>query len=232
MLFLGSLDDAIIGKLEKQGETFELFLDPTKTYDYLEGKKHDLNNILVVEEIFKDARKGERQSLAVVEKVFKTKDIYKVLEIILKEGQIQLTTHQRKKMIEDKKKKIMDIILKNAIDVRTKAPIPPKRLELAMEENRIMIDPFKKVEEQVNDVISKLKYTLPIKFEQTKIAFKIPVEFGNKCYNYLKSYHIEKEQWTNTHLFIVVSIPAGLKGEVLSKLGKLTSGNIQSKLLE
>ncbi|MEM4295638.1 MAG: hypothetical protein QXS91_02425 [Candidatus Anstonellales archaeon] len=56
------LSKAIIGRIEKNGQKFELYLDPDKAYEYLEGRKKDLANILVVEEVYKDAKKGEKHS--------------------------------------------------------------------------------------------------------------------------------------------------------------------------
>ncbi|MGC9005928.1 MAG: ribosome assembly factor SBDS, partial [Candidatus Micrarchaeia archaeon] len=44
-----SLDKAIIATYEKEGEKFEVFLDPDKTYEYLDGRKTDLSGLLVVD---------------------------------------------------------------------------------------------------------------------------------------------------------------------------------------
>lgn len=230
---LTSLDNAIIGKIVKNGERFELFLDPDNAYAYLEGKKKDLKNILVVEEVFKDAKKGERQSPSKITAAFGTSDVYVVLKEVLEHGEVPLTTAQRKKMIEDKRKRIISIIARNAIDVRTKAPVPEKRIEMAMEEAKVHIDPFKKPEEQVNDVLSALKLVLPLKFEKVQVAVKVPSQYAIKVYSILHSYSIKKEEWTSQgDLIAVVEIPAGIQGEVYERLAKLTNGEVQTKLLE
>ena len=44
-----SLDKAILASYDKEGKHFEIYVDPTPTYQYLEGSKKDLRNILVVE---------------------------------------------------------------------------------------------------------------------------------------------------------------------------------------
>jgi len=230
---LTSLDNAIIGKIVKNGERFELFLDPNNAYAYLEGKKKDLKNILVVEEVFKDAKKGERQSPSKIIASFGTSDVYAVLKEVLDHGEVPLTTAQRKKMVEEKRKRIISIIAKNAIDVRTKAPVPEKRIEMAMEEVKVHIDPFKKPEDQIETVLSALKLVLPLKFEKVQVAVKVPAKYAMKAYSVLHSYSIKKEEWTSQgDLIAIVEIPAGLQGEIYERLAKITNGEVQTRLLE
>jgi ribosome maturation protein SDO1 len=227
-----NLDKAIIGRIKKGGETFEVYLDPDKAYDYINGKKKDLKNILVVEEVFKDAKKGERQSPAKIKEVFGTDDIYVVLKEILEKGEVQLTTEQRRKMQEEKRKQIIHYISRNAIDVRTNAPVPEQRVELAMEEAKIRVDPFKPVDAQVPEIMKALKRIIPIKFATARIAVKIPAEYAMKAYSILKNYGMKQEEWgSQGELYAVVEIPAGMQGEFLDKLNKATAGNVMSKLL-
>jgi len=228
-----SLDKAIIATYEKEGEKFEVFLDPDKTYEYLDGKKKDLQGLLVVEEVFKNAQKGERQTASAINKAFGTTDIMKVLEVILTKGHVQLTTEQRRKMVDEKRKRIMDLILKNAIDPRTNAPIPPQRLELAMEQVKVHIDPFKPVEEQAEEVIKALKIVLPMKFERIRIAVKIPSEYAVRTYGTLKSFGIVQEEWLgNGDLIAVVEIPGGMQGDFMDRINKATHGNVETKILQ
>ena len=226
------LDKAIIGRIEKAGHKFELFLDPEKAYAYLEGQKKDLNNILVVDEVFKDAKKGERQSPQALKEAFGTDDVYTVLKEVLEKGEVQLTTEQRRKMLEKRRRQILAIIAREAIDVRTNAPIPMQRLELALEHSKIHVDPFKPAEQQVEEVVKALKKELPLKMEHVKIAVKVPSAYTMKAYGILKSYHILKEEWTSAgDLIVMLELPAGLQGELFDKLGKATHGEVQTKIL-
>ena len=228
-----SLDTSIIGRIHKGGEKFEIILDKDKAYAYVEGKKNDLANILVVEEVFKDAKKGERASKEELVKVFGTDDVYEITKIILEKGEIQLTTEQKKKMQEEKLKQIIDIIARNAIDVRTKAPVPLKRIELALEEVKFHVDPFKPAEAQVEEALSKLKLVLPLKFAKVKIAVKVPPAYAMKAYGFLKSYGLKKEEWgSQGEPFVLVELPAGMQGEFYDKLNKLTGGEALTKVLE
>ncbi len=192
-----------------------------------------MKNILVVEEIFKDARKGERQSPSKIEKAFGTQDIYAVLKEILEKGDVQLTTEQKRKMMEEKRKAIIAYISQNAIDVRTNAPVPPLRIENAMEKLKIRVDPFKPVDSQIPEIVKVLKREIPLKIATAQIAIKVPVEYSGKVLGYLKSFKVKREEWGSSgELYAIIEIPAGMQGEVFGKLSKLTSGTVDVKVLE
>lgn len=228
-----SLDKAIIASYDKEGKHFELYVDPAPAYMYLDGGKRDLKNILVVDEVYENAKKGTRAKSSDVQKAFGTTDMHEVLKIALEKGSVQLTTEQRKLKVGDKRKKIIDMICREAVDVRTGAPIPPLRIENAMEEVRFHVDPFKDAKAQMDELIKKLRPLIPMKFEKFKIAVKIPPEYSHRAYGTLKLYGIKKEQWLHDgHLISVVEIPAGMQGEFLDRINKLTAGEAETKKVE
>ncbi|MEM2908793.1 MAG: ribosome assembly factor SBDS [Candidatus Bilamarchaeaceae archaeon] len=228
-----TLDKAIIASYEKEGKRFELYVDPEAAYAYKEGRKPDLKNILVAEEVYENAKKGERAKVSDIQKVFGTTDIMKILELVLKEGEVQLTTEQRRKKQEEKRKQIIAILAREAIDPRTKAPHPPQRIESALEQVRIQIDPFKDAREQIPAIVKELMLILPMKFEKVKVAVKIPPQYAHRCYGTIKSYGIQKEQWqSDGSLIVVVEIFAGAQGEFYDKLNKMTAGSVETRVLE
>jgi ribosome maturation protein SDO1 len=215
----------VVAKYSQGGENFEILVNSELAYDFLQNKKKDLINVLVVEEVYKNAKTGERQSEEKIRKIFGTTDIYKVAEIILRKGEVPITTEQRKKMIEEKKKRIIEIISRNSIDPRTNAPHPPQRVERALEEARVNIDPFKAPEEQVEEITKKLSEVLPLKFAKSKIEVLIPATYAPKCFGFLKNFGVVKEEYlSDGSLKAVVEFPAGMKGEFFEKLNKLTKG--------
>ena len=228
-----SLDKAIIAAYEKGGKRFELYVDPDGAYAYKEKSKKDLKNILVSEEIYSDAKKAERAKAGDVEKIFGTTDIMKILEFILNNGEVQLTTEQRRKKTAEKRKQVIAILLREAIDPRTKAPHTQIRLENAMEQARVHLDPFKDAREQIDDVVKVLRPILPMKFDKMQVAVKVPAAYSHRCYGALKNYGIKQEQWTkNGDLIVVVEIFAGMAGEVYDKLNKMTNGEVETKTIE
>ncbi|MBI5228174.1 ribosome assembly factor SBDS [Candidatus Micrarchaeota archaeon] len=227
-----SLDKAILAVYEKGGNKFELYIDPDAAYAYLDKRKPDLKNMLVSEEVYADARKAEKAKPSDLQKVFGTTDIMLILEFIIKHGEVQLTTEQKRKKAEEKRKQIITILMREAIDPRTSAPHPQLRIENAMEEARVHIEPFKDAREQLDEVVKALRPLLPMKFEKVRIAVKVPAAFAHKCYGTLKSYGIQKEEWTKSgELIAVVEMFAGMQSEFYDKINKLTAGQIETKII-
>lgn len=227
------MSKTVIAKYSHSGENFEIFVDSDKAYNFITGKLTDPIAVLDAEEIFADANKGERQSQDKIKKIFNTTELPKVVEFILKHGNVPITTEQRNKLLEEKKKQIINIIARNSIDPRTKAPHPPQRIEAALQEARVNIDPFKGANEQVDDVVKKLSMKLPIKFATMKIEVVIPAEYTNRCYGTLKQYGLKSEEWqSNGSLKCILEFPAGLQGEFFEKINNATKGNVTTKNLE
>ncbi|MEM2974593.1 MAG: ribosome assembly factor SBDS, partial [Candidatus Micrarchaeia archaeon] len=148
----------------------------------------------------------------------------------LLEGEVPLTTEQRHQMLEEKRKKIISILVRECIDPRTGAPHPPQRIEKALEEAKVRIDPFKPAESQLDDVIAPLRPILPLKFEKARLAVKVPADISQKCYGMLKEYNIQKEEWASDgSLIVVVEIPAGIQPEFFDRVNRMTSGRAQIK---
>jgi ribosome maturation protein SDO1 len=227
-------DKHTTARISVEGERFEILVKPEPALDYKLGKPHGISEILLIEEIYSDASKGTRASTEKLQKRFGSLDALKIAEQILKNGELQLTTDQRRKLVEDKRKQIVAFISRNCIDPRSGAPHPPLRIEQAMDQTRLIIDPFKSPEEQSKLVIEELRILLPLKIEQMRIAIKILPEYTAKSYGALKNFGtIGKEEWQSDGSWVgVLEMPAGLYGPFIDKLGKLSQGTIQTKILK
>ncbi len=226
------MSKTIIVKYEKGGDVFELVAYNDIAYNYAIGKIDDPLAALESEEVFKDARKGERQSVEKIKKVFGTDDIKTVASIILKNGNVPISTEQRKLLAEEKRKQIVNIIATNSIDPRSGLPNPPARIENAMKEAKVNIDPFKSAAEQVNMVVDKISPILPIKFSTYKIEAIIPATYANRCYGILKRFGLKSEQWLNDgSLKAVVEFPAGMQSEFFDLINKATDGQVETKVV-
>ncbi len=226
------MSKTVTAKYSVNGEEFEIFVDSEMAYEYITGKRKDPLSVLQAEEIFKNANKGERQTQEKIRKTFGTDDLAKIAEIILKKGEVPITTEQRHKLTEEKKRQIINIIAINSIDPRTNAPHTPIRIENAMEEAKVAIDPFKNANEQVEAVIKKINMILPLKFATAKIEAEIPAIYANRCYGILKQYGLKSEEWQgNGSLKATLEFPAGLKQEFFDKINGLTKGEAQIKVM-
>ncbi len=222
-----------IARFTKDNEHFEILVKPNKALDYRNGKIAGITEVLVAETIFSDANKGTRVGEDEIRKVFGTTDALKVADIILKKGQLQLTTEQRRKMVDDKRKQVIDYISHQAVDPKTNLPHPPMRIENAMEQIRYPIDPYKSVEEQAKDIIKLLRPILPLKVEQLQLAVTIPAQHAVRAYGVLKGYGtIKREEWRGDGSWYgVMEMPAGSYASFLNKLGEVTKGSGEAKVV-
>ena len=99
-----SLEKAVTAHLERGGFRFEVLVDPEAAQKIKEGKALELMEDLAVDQIFKDSAKGDRAADENIKKVFGTTEVAQVATVVIKEGEIALTTVQRKEMTEKKRK--------------------------------------------------------------------------------------------------------------------------------
>jgi len=224
----------VIARIEKSGEKFEVLVKPEAVQRLRDGKEVDLLKELAIDEIFRDAHKGSKASEDKMVEIFGTTAVLDVAKQIIKRGEIQLTTEQRRDMQEAKRKQIVHYIAANAINPQTGGPHPAQRIEIAMEEAKVHVDPFKSLEEQVKDVLDALRPLIPIRFEKVRIAVKLSAEDGAKCYGDLKAFgSIVREEWQPSGAWIgVVEMPAGMQTEFLERLNAKTKGNVESRILK
>jgi ribosome maturation protein SDO1 len=222
-----------VARISRGNEHFEVLVKPDKALDYRMGKLSAITEVLVTETIFSDASKGTKVSEEALRKAFGTTDPLKIADIIIRKGTLQLTTEQRRKMIEEKRRQIIDFISKNCVDPRTNFPHPPMRIEQAMKEIHYSIDPFRPVEEQAREVIKLLRQVLPLKMEQVLVSVHVPAEYAAKAYGTIKAMGtIKREEWrADGSWFGMLEMPAGLYGRFLEKIGEVTKGNAEAKIV-
>jgi ribosome maturation protein SDO1 len=216
-----------IVRLNLDNNKFEILVKPDPALEYKLGKRTDLTNVLISEEIYSDANKGSRAASEKLVKYFKTTDSTEVAKQILSRGELNLTTDQRRKMVEGKKKQIIQYINKSFIDPKTHMPHPPLRIESAINEARVVIDPFKRPEDQVKVIIDSLRKILPLKSETLRLTITVPPQFSAQSYNILKTTgNFVGEQWlADGSLRVTLEINAGMKGALLDRIGSATKGS-------
>ena len=218
-----------IVRLVIDNHKFEILVKPDPALDYKLGKKIDLSNILISDEIYADANKGTRIADEKLIRNFKTTDSIEIAKKILEQGEVNLTTDQRRRMVEEKKKQIIQYINRNFVDPKTHLPHPPLRIQNAMEEVRLIIDPFKKPEDQTKKIIESLRKILPLKSENLQLLVTIPPQFSAPSYNVLKNIgELKDEKWLQDgSLRVIVEINAGIKGTFVERMNSVTKGSAQ-----
>ena len=106
-------------------------------------------------------------------------------------------------------------------------PIPPTRIEAALEEAKVNLLDHKNIEEQFDEIISKLRPILPIKIEKKELMIKIPGQYAGKCQQPIRSYKILGENWGSDGSWQVkIELPAGMVQDFIDKMNSLTKGEV------
>ena len=228
----GKKPDYIIAWIEIKGKRFEILVRPDPAFKFKEGQKVDIDEILWTDTIYRDSRKALKASPNEVKSAFGTLDVRKIATRILKEGNIQLTEEQRKKLIEAKRKQIINYIARNAIDPKTGRPIPETRIETAFEQLRIGVDPFKDAESQAIEAVKKIAKLMPIRLAKALVRVEIPVQYSGRAYRELARLgNLLKTDWKNDGTLVAeLEIPAGSQVEVVQKIQGLAKGQARVEI--
>ncbi len=228
------VDDAVIARWETQGSRFEVLVDPQAVQDLKDGKKVDLADKLALDTVFKDAKKGDKISEERLEQIFHTRNIADIARQIVLKGEVQVTTEQRHKLQSAKQKQIVATIARNAMNPQTGAPHPPARIEAAMLEAKVHVDPFRPVDQQVQEVLQKLRPLLPIRLDVVKVRIRLPAQHYPRVIGDLKGLgRLLDEQWMGDGSWSgVLGIPAGVQTELYEKLNARTKGAAETALVK
>ncbi len=229
-----TVEEAVIARWETGGSRFEVLVDPKAVQDLKDGKDIDLSDKLALDQVFKDAKKGDKISEEHLERTFHTRNLAAIAKQIVLKGEVQVTTEQRHQLQAAKHKQIVALIARNAMNPQTGAPHPPARIESAMAEAKVHIDPFKPVDAQVQEVLAKLRPLIPIRLDVVKVRIKLPGQFYPRVIGEVKGLgRLLEEQWLSDGAWSgVVEIPAGIQTELYEKLSARTKGAAETALVK
>ena len=223
-----SLDKAVIARLEKSGSRFEVLVDPDAALLISSGNfDGNIEDVIAAQDVFEDASRGDRPAEEDLKKVFNTTDPLSIIPEVIRLGDIQITAKQRREMQEQKHRKLITIITRNAINPQmNNAPHPPARIEAALEQAGFHVDPLKPAENQVGDALDALRPLIPIRFEEISIAVRFPSSYAGKAQAQIRAFGtLEKEEWQNDGSWIgVVRFPAGMQDEFYNLANGLSQG--------
>lgn len=213
----------------KGDKTFEILVEPepAKAAKF-NDEDFDMPRLLFVQEVFTDADKGERASPDQLESEFGTRHVMKAAKEVFEKGDMQLTTDQKKKMREDKRKQVVSMIARRAMNPKTGNPHPPQRVENALEEAGFNADAMQDVEEQFQEAIESIRPIIPVSLDKKTVAIKIPNDVAGKAYDVLnRKAEMKEEQWGNEYFFAKITLPAGVLTELMEELQEMAGGKAQ-----
>jgi ribosome maturation protein SDO1 len=221
-------------KYKKFGKTFELVVEPDLAINLKATKSRsdeDIRNMLRAEKIFFDAQKGALADEKDLIEVFGTKDFFKIAKKMLDEGEVQLTSEYREQLREEKRKKIVQLIHRVCIDPKSGLPHPVTRIENAIHEAKVKIDEYASAEDQLQEVINKLKPIIPIKMEEKLITITMNMHQAAKLRGIMLGYGtIEHEEWYGEMYICKLKVPAGIYADLVDELNGKTHGGVDIKV--
>ena len=162
-----------------------------------------------------------------LENAFGTTDLYEIAKKIMSSGEIQKPQEYREAEREARIKQVIDLILRNAVDQHGN-PFTEERLRRAIDEAHYSFD-NRPAEQQMGNLVHKLKEVIPIKIETKKIKLTIPARFTGQVYGVLGDYK-ESEEWLpNGDLQVIVNVPSGMQIDFYEKLNGVTHGAVVSE---
>ena len=217
-----------VARIKTHGENFEVVIDPDNAIKFRHGQA-SIREALKSENIFKDSIRGERASEKHMQEIFNTTDALKIAEKIIKDGSIQISDDYRDKLRSEKIKTITEILIKNAADANTGAPLTATRINNAFNEAKLNVDLFKDAEDQVDELVEKLRPVLSLTFEKKIIDIRIPANNAAKLYGYVDSKaKIIDQAWLSDGAWSCkAELAAGMVNEFLDQLKSKTHGDIE-----
>ena len=230
-----SLDDAVTARLESHGQRFEVLVDPDAALAIKRGEfEGDIEDVIAAEDVFEDASTGDRPPEESLLEVFETTDPLEIIPEVIERGEIQITADQRREMQEQKRKQLITVIARNAVNPQMDdAPHPPDRIERALEQAGFRIDPMEPVENQVDDALDALRPVIPIRFDEITIAVQFPAEYAGSAQARVREFgDLEREEWQADGSWVgVIEFPAGLQNEFYDLVNELSSGEAETRVI-
>ncbi|GAA0221400.1 MULTISPECIES: ribosome assembly factor SBDS [Halobaculum] len=231
-----SLDEAVTARLESHGTRFEVLIDPDAALAIKRGEfEGDLEDVIAAEDVFENASRGDRPPEEDVEEVFGTTDAMEIIPEVVKRGEIQITAEQRKEMLEQKHKQLVNRITRNAVNPQMDdAPHPPERIERALEEAGFTVEPMEPVENQIDDALEALRPVIPIRFDEVTIAVQLPADYAGSGQAKVREFgELEREEWQSDGSWVgVVTFPAGLQNDFYDLVNEVSSGEADTRVVK
>ena len=228
------IDKAVIARLSRQGKHFEMLVDCDAALKVKEGKEVALDDLLAVQKVYSDSKKGLECKEGDIQAAFGTEEIKDLAVIIIQKGELQLTQEYRERLKEQKKRQIISMLHMNGVDPKTHAPHPVTRIETALNDAKFHVDIFEPVNLQVQEAMKKLKEVLPIRFERKELSVKIGPSYAGKAYATVKSFAtILTEAWLeNGYWSATVEIPGGMETDFYENINAICHGEAEIEVIK
>ncbi|NIC00629.1 ribosome assembly factor SBDS [Halobacterium sp. R2-5] len=231
-----SLDEAVTARLETHGERFEVLVDPDAALAMKRGEfDGELEDVIAARDVFENASRGDRPAEEDLEEVFGTTEPMEIIPDVIERGEIQITAEQREEMQEQKRRKLVNTITRNAVNPQMdNAPHPPERIENALEEAGFTVDPMEPAESQVDEALDALRPVIPIRFEEVTVAVNLPPDHAGSGQAKIREFgELDREEWQADGSWVgVLTFPAGMQNDFYDLVNEVSEGEGETTIVK
>lgn len=219
-----------IVKYKSGKNAFEVLCVPGTVLKYRDGQL-GLDKTLFAENVYKNFSTGDRAKESELQEAFGTTNEMECIKKIMDEGEYSLSTKERQELVEKKKKEMITYVHKQYIDPRTKVPHPISRIEGVFKDMKLMVDPFKSAEKQVEAIFSKLVEKMPLKKTLVYATLKLKHQYLGKVMPVAHKWaKVSGEQYNHEGVAMDLSIVPGDYESLVNELHNLTKGDYSLEL--
>lgn len=212
-------------RYKKEKHCFEIMTKPGSVRLFLAGKL-GWDKVLSADIIFTNAKKGNIAREQELKEVFGTSDVNKCAEIMVREGQSQVSASERKEDIDNHRRAIIGYLHRSFTD-QAGLMHPIVRLESVLDEAKIRVDPSVTVHKQAEEVIRKMQGKLVFKKGTTDYTITVPKQYAKKCSTIIYKYSpvMHKEQRTSDRFSWKVCFSVGEINQFIEEMNSITDGD-------
>ncbi|CAG8476141.1 13302_t:CDS:2 [Ambispora gerdemannii] len=223
------LTNVSIVRLRKGGKRFEIACYKNKVLEWRNGVETDLDNVLQINNVFLNVSKGQVAPKDDLQKAFKTEDLNKIVEEILKKGELQVSERERSNQIDNTYREIATIVAEKCVNPETKRPYTVTMIEKAMGELHMSVKTNRSTKSQLQE-----KKIIPIARAQMRLRITIPnVKEGKRVREKLVPLiaQTEDENFDGDEYELLCTIDPGQYRTISELLQSDTKGKGQLELL-
>ena len=217
-----------IVRFQKGKLKFEVLAKKGAVVKYRE-QRLSVQHVLLIDTIYSKCSQGKVAKSSDLKRVFGTADFMQCASQILQNGDLSLSSSERKAKMDTKKHEIVYYISKNYINPLSKCPHPSDRILSCMEECNIKINATKSTKTQSLNAIKKMSGTLFFaKAAALSISLSIKYKYDinkiGQLINRISGGSSYQQKWNEKGCVFVMELSKADLEDLSNKLNKLTNG--------
>ncbi|GAB0498226.1 hypothetical protein MMPV_009708 [Pyropia vietnamensis] len=211
--------------------TFELLTHEGAAAKYRAG---DLafSEVLVTDTVFTNQSKGQRASQEQLAAAFgEDASPTAILTAIITKGDVQTSSAERTAKSEQRRREVLEYLVKYYVDPTRNLPIPLTRFENALTQVKARIDPAQSAEHQAEELVRKMVDIMPMRKVTMEGVLRVPRKHvGVAAGVILKHAKINREGHDAGGAKYEISVVPGVYDTLMSALGRATKGEFTFEL--